>query len=60
MLPLTPMAGTWKLLSSEGEGLVLLDSRFPRSDSRSGWCRGLDAGETRAGVVGGLELLCPD
>ena len=24
MLPLTPMAGTWELLSSEGEGLVLL------------------------------------
>ena len=26
MLPLTPMAGTWKRVSSERVGLVLLDS----------------------------------
>ena len=51
MSQLIPMAGTWKLVSSEGVGLVLLDCRFPRSpDSRFCWCRALGAGETRAGV----------
>lgn len=38
MLPLTPLAGTANWCPVR-VGLVLLDFRFPRSDSRSGWCR---------------------
>ena len=57
MLPLTPMAGTWKRVSSERVGLVLLDSRFPRSDSISGWCRRLDAVRLEPELLGSLFFV---
>lgn len=45
MLQPMPFAGKGKLVSIEGVGLVRVDPRFPRSDSRSGWLRGQSASE---------------